>query len=78
MERNCLGWNFLPGRTPEFSSGIKIDESGYFICSNWWENTDTQAVMCIGAIEGREFTSEDIIRKQSERAGCGTAGRDSN
>jgi len=35
-----LGWNFFQ-EDPEFSSGIKIYESGYFICSNWWENTDT-------------------------------------
>ncbi len=71
-----LGWNFFQ-EDPEFSSGIKIDESGYFICSNWWENTDTQTVMCIGAIEGRKFTSEDIIRNGikalSGRMDCGYA-----
>lgn len=71
-----LGWNFFQ-EEPEFSSGIKTDESGYFICSNWWENTDTQAVMCIGAIESEEFTSKDIIRNAvnalSGRMDCGYA-----
>lgn len=55
-----LGWNFFQN-DPEFAGGIEIDESGYFICNNWWENTDTQAVMCMGAIEGKKLTTKDII-----------------
>lgn len=55
-----LGWNFFQN-DPEFASNIEIDESGYFVCSNWWENTDTQAVMCMGAIEGERISNDEII-----------------
>ena len=55
-----LGWNFFQNDT-EFAAGIQIDESGYFISSNWWENTDTQAVMCMGAIKGEKLSTEEII-----------------
>lgn len=54
-----LGWNFFQN-DPEFAANIQIDESGYFVCSNWWENTDTQAVMCMGAIAGEKITHEEI------------------
>ncbi|MBQ8821288.1 MAG: helix-turn-helix transcriptional regulator [Lachnospiraceae bacterium] len=55
-----LGWNFFQN-DPEFASCVEIDESGYFICSNWWENTDTQAVMCMGAVTGEKIGTEEII-----------------
>ena len=55
-----LGWNFFQ-KDPEFAASIALDESGYFICSNWWENTDTQAVMCMGAIVGEKITAKEII-----------------
>lgn len=55
-----LGWNFFQDDS-EFAANIEIDESGYFICSNWWENTDTQAVMCMGAIQGEKIANAEII-----------------
>lgn len=55
-----LGWNFFQN-DPEFAVNIEIDESGYFVCSNWWENTDTQAVMCMGAIQGEKISDEQIV-----------------
>lgn len=55
-----LGWNFFQSDA-EFAVNIEIDESGYFVCSNWWENTDTQAVMCMGAIQGEKITNAEII-----------------
>lgn len=55
-----LGWNFFQDE-PEFATSIEIDESGYFVCSDWWNNTDTQAVMCMGAISGEKYTTEEII-----------------
>lgn len=71
-----LGWNLFQ-EDPEFASGIAIDESGYFICSNWWENTDTQAVMCLGALDGDKYTTADIIanavKALSGRTDCGYA-----
>ncbi|HEX3045969.1 MAG TPA: helix-turn-helix domain-containing protein, partial [Bacillota bacterium] len=32
-----LGWNFFQDN-PEHAKDVKIDESGYFVCQNWWEN----------------------------------------
>lgn len=55
-----LGWNFFQNDT-EFAAELKFDESGYFISSSWWENTDTQAVMCMGAINGEKLPAEAII-----------------
>lgn len=55
-----LGWNFFQNDS-EFARSMEIDESGYFISRNWWNNTDTQAVMSMGAAVGEKFTSEKII-----------------
>lgn len=55
-----LGWNFFQN-DPEFAANIEIDESGYFICNNWWENTDTHAVMCMGAVQGEKISSTKIL-----------------
>lgn len=55
-----LGWNFFQN-DPAFAASVEIDESGYFISSHWWENTDTQAVMCMGAIKGASLSTEEII-----------------
>ena len=55
-----LGWNFFQN-DPEFAANVTMDESGYFICSHWWENTDTQAVMCMGAVESEKITAKEII-----------------
>jgi hypothetical protein len=32
---------------PEFASDVKLHESGYFLCSSWWENPCTIALMSI-------------------------------
>ena len=56
-----LGWNFFQS-DPEFGGNTEIDESGYFISDSWWENTDTQAVMCIGALKGKRFSADTVIQ----------------
>lgn len=43
------GWNFFQ-EDDEFSSEISLMDNGYFRSDKWWENTDTQAVMCIGPV----------------------------
>ncbi len=55
------GWNFFQ-HDPEFGGNVKFDECGYFISESWWENTDTQAVMCIGAVTGEQFTESTVIQ----------------
>lgn len=54
-----LGWNFFQN-DPEFSGNLEFDESGYFVCRDFWENTDTQAVMCMGALESEGEKIDDI------------------
>lgn len=56
-----LGWNFFQA-DPEFGGNVEIDESGYFISDAWWDNTDTQAVMCIGALKGERFSADTVIQ----------------
>ena len=56
-----LGWNFFQ-HDPAFGGSVRFDECGYFICDNWWENTDTQSVMCLGPVISEPFTTEEIIR----------------
>lgn len=55
-----LGWNFFQDDS-EFAGSVKKDESGYFICDNWWENKDTQGVMCMGAIQRETFSRKEIL-----------------
>ena len=55
-----LGWNFFQ-HDPEFAASVEFDESGYFVCNDWWENTDTQAVMCMGAVKGKNLSTEEIL-----------------
>lgn len=56
-----IGWNFFQ-EDAEFSAGIKTMDNGYFCCENWWENTDTQAVMHIGAKSGISVSDKDIVK----------------
>lgn len=55
-----MGWNFFQ-EDAEYSSNIRLMDNGYFQCDSWWENTDTQAVMCMGAIEGKPYSQKEII-----------------
>lgn len=56
-----MGWNFFQS-DPEFSSAVSIMDNGYFRCKTWWENTDTQAAMCIGAITGTQYNEKEILK----------------
>jgi len=57
-----MGWNFFQNDA-EFSSAIVTMDNGYFRYNAWWENTDTQAVMCIGAIEEDTlYDDRDIVK----------------
>jgi len=56
-----MGWNFFQNDS-EFSSGVSTMDNGYFRCSTWWENTDTQAVMCIGPVTGTSCGDREIVK----------------
>lgn len=56
-----LGWNFFQN-DPAFGGNLQFDDCGYFVCDNWWENTDTQSVMCLGAVSNKPYTTKQIIQ----------------
>ena len=56
-----LGWNFFQ-QDPAFGGSVQFDDCGYFICDNWWENTDTQSVMCLGPVAGPAHTPKEVIK----------------
>jgi hypothetical protein len=50
-----LGWSLFQ----DFWGGCEIDESGYFIKENWWE--ETEAIMSIGEEIGNRTTDRDVL-----------------
>lgn len=56
-----MGWNFFQNDS-EFASSVRTADNGYFLCDTWWENTDTQAVMQFGAVNGERAQPKDIVR----------------
>lgn len=56
-----LGWNFFQDDA-EFAKDIEKEENGYFSSNLWWENTDTQAVMCIGPVIGEMMSEREVIK----------------
>ena len=61
---SVAGWNFFQD-DDEFSSGISFMDNGYFRSDKWWENTDTQAVMCIGAVSDSALWGDREIVKMA-------------
>ncbi len=55
-----MGWNFFQDAI-EFANDIKIDESGYFLSSGWWNNNDTIAVISIGEKIKPIISNKNII-----------------
>ena len=60
-----MGWNFFQ-HDPEFGANVRTMENGYFRCDTWWENTDTQAVMCIGALTCSPYSDGQIIKMAAD------------
>lgn len=56
-----MGWNFFQNDL-QFASAATTMDNGYFRCSAWWENTDTQAVMCIGGLTGTPCGDDEILK----------------
>ncbi len=57
-----VGWNFFQNDS-EFSSAISFMDNGYFRCNNWWENSDTQAIMCIGDKTNTSYNDKKIVER---------------
>lgn len=73
-----LGWNFFQ-ENPEFAKDTEIDESGYFICKNWWENLNTVALLSVGeekngGVDLKEILVNAIVILTKERVGNMTGG----
>ena len=60
-----LGWNFFQDN-PEFSGKGQMDESGYFISGQWWENPETKAVMALGEVTKDRFSPKTILQNAIE------------
>lgn len=60
-----MGWNFFQ-HDPEFASTVSTMENGYFRCTAWWENADTQAVMCIGPLADPPCDDREIIKMAAD------------
>lgn len=56
-----MGWNFFQN-DPEFAAAVDTMDNGYFKCDAWWENTDTQAVMCMGEKKNAPYTDKEIVK----------------
>lgn len=59
-----VGWNFFQN-DDEYSSEISLMDNGYFRSDVWWENTDTQAAMCIGAVSDTPCSDKEILKLAS-------------
>ena len=60
---DCLmGWNFFQ-EDPEYAGNVTTAENGYFVSRDWWENTDTQAVMCIGPVNAQGASQQEILQQ---------------
>lgn len=60
-----VGWNFFQNDA-EFASEISLMDNGYFRSDKWWENTDTQAAMCIGAVSDAPGSDKEIVKMASD------------
>lgn len=60
-----LGWNCFQ-ENKEFAKGATIDDSGYYICDNWWENKETIALMSIGEKQYSMISQKAIIKNAIE------------
>jgi len=60
-----LGWNFFQD-SPEFGGKLRLDESGYFVRDDWWENPDTVALINLGEITGTPATPRQVIETAIE------------
>ena len=59
---SLLGWSLFQGDgggVDEFSGDCQIDESGYFIKSNWWDNTN--AIMSVGEEIGTIVPAKEVL-----------------
>jgi hypothetical protein len=56
-----MGWNFFQN-DPQFATAVETMDNGYFRCGAWWENTDTQAVMCMGKKKQAPYTDKEIVK----------------
>lgn len=60
-----LGWNFFQ-ENPTFGGGRELDESGYFISRNWWENEGTKSVIGLGEQAGKFYGLKEILANAIE------------
>mgnify|MGYP001019736602 CR=1 FL=1 len=55
-----LGWNFFQDN-PEFASDVKIHETGYSLCTTWWKNPCTFALMSVSEETESGIAPQEIL-----------------
>lgn len=55
-----LGYSMFQNE-PQFCKNTVINDAGYFVCSDWWENSETRAVMSIGEYNNSMMDLKSII-----------------
>jgi len=60
-----LGWNFFQDN-PEFGGKTRLDECGYFVSSDWWENPCTAALIFMGEPTSAPATLRQVIENAVE------------
>lgn len=59
--KELLGWSFFQDEN-QWATKVEHNENGYYITDQWWENEDTQAVMCMGEILTDKTDITGILR----------------
>jgi len=60
-----LGWNVFQDN-PEFGGNTRLDDSGYFISDDWWENPSTIALISIEESTGAQTELRQILETAAE------------
>jgi len=60
-----LGWNFFQDN-PEFGGKTRLDECGYFVCDDWWENPCTVLLIAVGEPMGAPAAPRQVIETAVE------------
>lgn len=69
-----MGWNVFQ-EYPEYQTCVRFEKNGYFITGDWWENSDTTALIATGTGSLPHFTPREVLQNAAEALEgrmCGT------
>jgi len=56
-----LGWNFFQHSEAFGSKNTTFDDSGYFVCTDWWENECTESVISVGELTDSKISVKEVV-----------------